>query len=289
MLKHFLTHCVALGLSIVVLFNYVDLAHGKKPTTPITGQSEIFATVNGEPIYQSTVDFIINSQLSFASEYDEHQPSKASLIEGITKDLLISTLLSQEARKRGIDQEPESLIELELSKQNLLSQLLVKRIQSNMVVDEEKVRVSYESMPTPADYRLRIWTVQNEDEAKSIHQKLLQNHQLDRPLPDLVSQIPQRETIWWRSVDLDPALNHALLEVSAGEFVPKPVIDEEGKWRVVQVIEKNQYDKMPYEQEREIIIAEFKQYAVNELIERLASNVPITLHGKGRLSDDWYE
>ena len=62
-----------------------------------------------------------------------------------------------------------------------------------------------------------------------------------------------------------------------GEFVSQ-VIEQDGLWKVAQLIDKNRFDKPPYDESREVIKADLIQAQVDEEIRKLSMKADIQVN-----------
>ena len=88
------------------------------------------------------------------------------------------------------------------------------------------------------------------------------------------------ETPWLDQTELEPSVVSVVDATKMGEFVSK-VIQQDGLWKVVQLIDKNSFDKPPFDEARQVIKADLIQVQVDEEIRKLSMKADIqvnTLH-----------
>jgi peptidyl-prolyl cis-trans isomerase C len=108
------------------------------------------AVVNGVPIPQSRVDFVIKAQAQQA----QGQPGQAGQPPRDTpefrqqiKDVLITReVIAQEAIKKGLDQSPDMQTQLDMTKQDLLIRAYFEDFIKNNQPTDEQIRAEYEKI-----------------------------------------------------------------------------------------------------------------------------------------------
>jgi peptidyl-prolyl cis-trans isomerase C len=108
------------------------------------------AVVNGVPIPQSRIDFVIKAQAQQA----QGQPGQAGQPPRDTpefrqqiKDVLITReVIAQEAIKKGLDQSPDMQTQLDMTKQDLLIRAYFEDFIKNNQPTDEQIRAEYEKI-----------------------------------------------------------------------------------------------------------------------------------------------
>ncbi|MEQ1767308.1 MAG: hypothetical protein ABL859_07755 [Methylotenera sp.] len=94
----------------------------------INVQAADIATVNGKPIKQSLVDFIIKDATAAGKTIDEN--TRVSIID----KLITNEVLDQEAQKAGVDKKPDFLAKEELTLHEL-------RVNAFISITSRKIRL----------------------------------------------------------------------------------------------------------------------------------------------------
>ena len=120
------------------------------------------AVVNGVPIPQSRVDFVIKAQAQQAQP-GQAAPKDTPEFRQQVKDVLITReVLTQEAIKKGLDKNPEVETQLEMAKQDFLIRAYFDDfIKTNVPTDEqtlaeyEKIKAAQTDNGKKMEYRVR--------------------------------------------------------------------------------------------------------------------------------------
>lgn len=136
-----------------------------------TDDSKLLANVNGETLTQKDFDIYARvRQQGQGQPPTSDREKKAALDEMIDR-----VLLTQEAARQKLDQDPETVSRLKRIRENLLIQELVRRhYGANPISDDElKKRFQEESEKThKTQYKVRHILVQTENEATEVIKKL---------------------------------------------------------------------------------------------------------------------
>lgn len=243
-------------------------------------QSSVFATVNGETLSQDMFQFLLGARDSENSPMGEHpdmtpQQKRAS----VAQDLVLTEVLAQEALRKKIDARADNRIELELARKTLLAQLMVQEIMAGLSVSDEAVRQAYDAEPATTLYRFNLWMAKTEKEAQKLLTELKNVHSGDegQKRAQLDQAYPKIETPWLDQSELDPEVVARLTEVEAGDFLEQAVFQDD-IWKVVQVIERDIFEKPSFEEAKEVIRAELIQAEVDLAIQRLSQQSKIQVN-----------
>jgi peptidyl-prolyl cis-trans isomerase C len=126
------------------------------------------AVVNGVPIPQSRMDFIVKSQVQ------QGQKDSPELRQQIKDVLITRELIAQDAAKKGLDKSPEVQLQLDMAKQEFMIRAyfddLLKSLQptdAQLHAEYDKIKASQEGAKR-TEYRARHILVKTEAEAKAI-------------------------------------------------------------------------------------------------------------------------
>src|SRR5574343_2087136 len=132
-------------------------------------KGKAFATVNGQPISQTVYNAFI------AEQQAQGAPESPELKEAIKEELVRRELLSQEAKKKGLDKNPNIQGQIELAKQAVL----IRAYQSDYVkanpISDAQLKAEYDVIKNnlgTTEYKSRHVLVEKEEDAKAIIAKL---------------------------------------------------------------------------------------------------------------------
>ncbi|HXX11648.1 MAG TPA: peptidylprolyl isomerase [Burkholderiales bacterium] len=101
------------------------------------------AVVNGVPIPQSRVDFVVKSQIQRSQGQQKDTPEFRQQV----KDVLITReVIAQEATKEGLDKSPAVQTQLEMAKQDFVIQAYFEDFIKNNQPTDEQTRAEYEKI-----------------------------------------------------------------------------------------------------------------------------------------------
>ncbi len=94
----------------------------KTESSPAAAATGVLATVNGTPITTSRVDELVKS---FTSQ-NPGQSADAETRKVILEQLIMQTVIAQDAVQKGLDKKPEIAEKLELTRQSMLASALIQ-------------------------------------------------------------------------------------------------------------------------------------------------------------------
>ena len=137
---------------------------------PAYAEDKPAATVNGISIPQDRVDLRTKIVAAQQGQHDTPELRKA-----IIEDLVNVELMFQEALKKGLDKQSETVQQLVLAKQTVLADALVQDYVKAHPIRDEAIAKEYDNLKISLgtkEYHVRHILVENESEAKLIAAKL---------------------------------------------------------------------------------------------------------------------
>src|SRR5215475_6155432 len=120
------------------------------------------AVVNGVPIPQSRMDFIVKSQLQ------QGQKDSPELRQQIKDVLVTRELIAQDAAKKGLDKNPDVQTQLDMAKQEFLIRAYFDELLKSAQPTEEQLHAEYDKLKAAqggakrTEYRARHILVKTE-------------------------------------------------------------------------------------------------------------------------------
>ena len=150
----------AVSLLVLGACNSDQQAKSAAPAVKAT----VEATVNGIAISKSRVDLIANQNAGAG------QPDSPDMRKGIVDQLIMQTLVTEEAVKKGLDKSAEVTEQVELGRQSILSDAYVQDFIKNNPVSDDTLKTEYERFKGNLgnEYKARHILVEKEAEAKDI-------------------------------------------------------------------------------------------------------------------------
>lgn len=128
------------------------------------------ALVNGVSIPQSRLDMRIKAATTQAGQPDSPEMRKA-----IRDDLIKLEVISQAAKKLGLDKQPEAAMQLEMASQQVLAGAFVQDYAKSHPISDDAMKQDYETMKARVgskEYKVSHILVASEAEAKTIITRL---------------------------------------------------------------------------------------------------------------------
>lgn len=217
--------------------------------TPDT--SATLATVNGTRVTQDFFDAYIK-QISGrpASDLTEQQ-------RGIALDNLIrGELVTQEAVKQGLDKSKDTAALLELTRMNVLEQVIATNYLKDKKPTEQDLRAEYETevdaLPK-TEYHAKHILVATEPYAQKVIQSLEKGAKFE-DVAKKESMDPSKDNggdLGWFTPDrMDKSFADAVVALKPGEYTHKPVQTQYG-WHVIELVDTRDVAAPPFDSVRQ--------------------------------------
>src|SRR5690606_13161351 len=132
-------------------------------------QSETIATVNGKPITEAKLELLVRERVA------QGQQDSPELRSFLKQELINREVIHQESLKRGLDKNPDVMVQLEMVRQGVLvAAFLQDHLKRNQPSDAA-LKTEYErikSQQGDKEYRARHILVKTEEEAKEAIEQL---------------------------------------------------------------------------------------------------------------------
>jgi peptidyl-prolyl cis-trans isomerase C len=210
-------------------------ACNKKAGNP--ADSAVLATVNGTPITQGMLDEFVRIQAH--GQLPELNPvQKASLV----KTLVNMELLAQDARKQGIDKQPDVQTQLQISSNDLLAEKDAQDYMAKHSPSDADIKAAYDERMKgfdPHEYKARHILVKTQAQAADIivqlnkganFAALAKKYSLDTKSAQDGGELGD----WFPPDGMVPSFSAAVMKLKKGEITQAPVQSEYG-WHVIQL------------------------------------------------------
>ena len=209
--------------SLLVLSGCNGGEHNKTTNSWATGG--VAATVNGTPISKDTLDHIVAQRTSMG------QPDNPDTRKEVINQLATQLLVSQEAMKKKLDETPEVIDQMNLSKQSILSNAFVQDYFKNNPVSDDTLKAEYDKIKAQMsgnEYKARHILVDSEAEARNIIAKLkVSSAQFDKLAKEKSKDTGSRnnggDLGWFDPHSMVPEFGAAVAKLGKGKFTLEPV------------------------------------------------------------------
>ncbi len=141
---------------------------GMLALTACHAEDKNIAVVNGVPIPQARMDYVVKNQVAQGQKDDEN------LRKQVKEALVMREILAQEAVKEGLDKDPQLQTQLDMAKQEFLIRAYFDNfLKANPVTDEE-MKAEYERVKKEQtgngerkEYKARHILIKDEKKAKA--------------------------------------------------------------------------------------------------------------------------
>jgi peptidyl-prolyl cis-trans isomerase C len=199
-----------------------------KKATPAGG------TVNGKPIPQNIVDFIVDVSKS------RGQPDSPELRKRAREIVVNQQLLIQEAQKQGLDGKSAIKAQMELARQDVLIKAYLDGYMKSHPISDDDTKKAFDTLKTrmgDKEYKVRHVLVESEDDAKAIIAKLKKGDKFDTltaQSKDTGSKDKGGDLGWAAATNYVPAFSDAVTKLNKGQYTETPVKTQYG-WHVIQL------------------------------------------------------
>lgn len=242
------------------------------------GTGGVAATVNGAPISKDTVDHIVAERMA-RGQADSPEARKA-----IIDQLSMQMLVSQEAIKKKLDETPEVIDQLNLTKQSILANAFVQDYIKNNPVSDDMLKAEYEKIKAQMsgnEYKARHILVGSEAEAKDIIAKLKVNvSQFDRlakeKSKDPGSKDRGGDLGWFDPHGMVPEFGAAVSKLEKGKFTLEPVKTQYG-YHVILLEDTRAKQPPAFEQVKPQLSKRVQEQNLKKLVDDLKAKAKIEI------------
>ncbi len=249
--------------------------------------SDIIVTVNGKNITKQDAEAFVSATAPNA-HYEQLSPQQKALVK---KTLVEKALLSDLAKKEGIDKTSEFKKNLEKIANELMVNMWMKKQMDSAVVSDSEAKDFYEKNKAkflmPETVHARHILVKSEKEAKQIISELkgLKGDALKQKFISLAksksigpSKSKGGDLGTFKKGQMVPAFSQAVWSLKPGEVTKTPVKTQFG-YHVIYLESKNPAQAVSYDKVKNKIIATLKQQEfakkVSEVVSELRSKAKI--------------
>lgn len=237
--------------------------------------ADILATVNGKPISQSRLDYLLKSRSALG-----HPNDHASMNRDL--DMLISQeVLYQEAVKLGYDRNPDVATQIEISKEEVVIDAYLRDYAESHPISEDMLKQEYDHQKVLSggkEYKVRHILLDTEDEALRTVAELKNGASFEalaaQNSVDAGSKFRGGDLDWAPAVRYVPEFGDALKELAKGQTTEAPVQTTFG-WHVIRVDDERELMFPAFEDVKPKIYESLQRRVVDEIIAGLRAKAEI--------------
>jgi peptidyl-prolyl cis-trans isomerase C len=231
--------------------------------------ADVIAKVNGEPIPQSRLDYLVK-----VNNAQGHPDTPETRERG--RDVLISQeALYQEAVKKGYDKDSDVATQIEISKEEIVINAYLRDYAKNNPITDDQVKQEYERQKALAgaeEYKARHILVGTEDEAKQILAQLKKGASFEelaaQKSMDEGSKSHGGDLGWASPARFVPEFGDALKATKKGQLAETPVKTQFG-WHVIRVDDERSQAFPLFEQVKAQIQQNLQRESVGKIVAEL--------------------
>jgi len=222
--------------------------------------------VNGITVPQARFDFILKNATS------QGQADTPELRAKVKEEMINREVLAQEAVKKGLDKNPEVVIQIELQRQGVLINAYLQDYVKAHPITDEMMKKEYDQVKAQSggkEYKARHILVESEDEAKQIIAQLKKGGNFEKiaadKSKDTGSKAQGGNLDWSPANRYVPPFAQALGKLKKGQTTDTPVQTQFG-WHVIR-LEDERAAKFPtFEEAKPQIQQQMQQQLVGKVI-----------------------
>jgi len=233
------------------------------------------ALVNGVSISQARIDLRVQIAES------QGQPDTPELRKSIREDMINLEVLAQEARKIGLDKDPQVNLQTELAQLSLLGGAYVQDYAKKHPISEEQFTLEYQRVKDSLgdnEYEVRHILVETEDEAKAIIAKLRKRAKFDEIAKEKSKDAGSAErggSLGWAvPTNFVPPFSEAMTKLKKGEFTKTPVKTQYG-WHVIKLDDIRNLKMPTFEELKPQMQQRLQQQIIQDMVADLRSKAKI--------------
>lgn len=193
-------------------------------------------------------------RLAIADRQAAGTADSPQLAESVREQLIRRELLVQEARKAGLDRQPEVQTRIAMARQEILARQFLARWQAEHPASEADAQAAYAALKQRAgdsEFKLRQIFVASEEDAKAVLVQLAVGERFDVAATtwskDETSRAKGGDLGWHSPLQLQPHVLAAVTPLKQGELT-RPAIKGPNGWHVILVEDRRPFTLPAYEQ-----------------------------------------
>ncbi|MDD5241861.1 MAG: peptidylprolyl isomerase [Sulfuricella sp.] len=243
---------------------------------PAAATGGVVATVNGTPISQARLDFLLKQTRQ------QGQPDTPELRKNIQDKLIIEEVVAQEAIRNGLDKSADVLTQIDLARQSVLIRAYLQDYVKHNAVSDDALKAEYEKIKSQMgdkEYHARHILVENEVDAKAIIAQLKKDPKKFEKLAsekskDPGSKVKGGDLGWAAPANFVPEFSAAMTKLQKGHFTTEPVKSQFG-WHVIKLEDSRTLQAPSFEEIKQNLQQRMQQQQIDKMIADLRAKAKI--------------
>ncbi len=242
---------------------------------PAFAEDKSAAVVNGISIPQARIDLRVKAAAA------QGQPDTPDLRKAIRDDMINLEVISQEAKKKGLDKDPDVIEQTELARESVLVGAYVQDYAKSHPISDDQLKQEYEKLKTnlgTKEYKVSHILVDSEDEAKAIIKQLGKKGNFEKIAKEKSKDAGSAEkggSLGWAvPTNFVPPFANAMLSLKKGTYTKEPVKTQFG-WHVIKLDDERNLKMPSFEELKPQIQQRLQQQQIQDMIADLRSKAKI--------------
>jgi peptidyl-prolyl cis-trans isomerase C len=253
----------------------IALAAAFTIATPALAQSaKPVATVNGTAIPQARAEAFINEQKA------QGAPDNEELRKAVREELIRREIISQAAKKAGLDKNIQVAAQMQLSAQAILIRAYIQDYLKKNPLTDEMLKAEYDKLKAQMqgnEYKSRHVLVEKEEEAKAIIEKLGKGEKfadLAKASKDPGSKEQGGDLGWSAPGAFVKPFSDALTALQKGKYTTTPVKTEFG-YHVILLEDTRPLTPPAFDQVKPQLTQHVQQQRIEKLVGEMREKAKI--------------
>lgn len=242
---------------------------------PAFAEDQSAAVVNGISIPQARIDLRVKAAAA------QGQPDSPDLRKAIREDMINLEVISQEAKKKGLDKNTDVIEQTELARESVLVGAYVQDYAKSHPISDDQLNQEYEKLKTnlgTKEYKVSHILVDSEDEAKAIIKQLGKKGNFEKIAKEKSKDAGSAEkggSLGWAvPSNFVPPFANAMLSLKKGTYTKEPVKTQFG-WHVIKMDDERNLKMPSFEELKPQIQQRLQQQQIQDMIADLRSKAKI--------------
>jgi peptidyl-prolyl cis-trans isomerase C len=242
---------------------------------PAFAEDQSAATVNGISIPQARIDLRVKAAAA------QGQPDTPELRKAIREDMINLEVISQEAKKKGLDKDTDVIEQTALAKESVLVGAYVQDYAKSHPLSDDQLKQEYEKLKTnlgTKEYKVSHILVDSEDEAKAIIKQLGKKGNFEKIAKEKSKDAGSAEkggSLGWAvPTNFVAPFANAMLSLKKGTYTKDPVKTQFG-WHVIKMDDERSLKVPSFEELKPQIQQRLQQQQIQDMIADLRSKAKI--------------
>jgi peptidyl-prolyl cis-trans isomerase C len=203
------------------------------------------------------------------------------LREAVKEELQTREIVVREAKKKGLDKDPTTKAQMDLSSQNVLVQAYLREYLRLHPITDEALRKEYDTIKSQLgdkEYKARHILVEQESEAKEIISALQKGEKFEKLADrskDPGSKANGGDLGWASPANFVKPFSDAMTGLQKGKFTPQPVRTQFG-WHVILLEDVRDAKIPPFEEVKPQLMQRMQPKVIDDHLKELRAKAGTT-------------